>query len=134
MTDILGFSPVTGALIVIAYFTAVLFPIMVALFFVIRNRALLRKWLFIVSSTALTYGFFLFLFLAIQFPLSAWTNFVAPQLEYHHYYYGRPFVHTSRFLDAYGFIIYPIAFVAMSLFLGYFLASRWNRIVEALKG
>jgi hypothetical protein len=134
MRDVLGFSPILGTTIVAVYFISVFFPILFSGFIVLRQRrSLQRGLLFVVTVTGMTYGLFLFLFLALQFPMTAYKNLVAPQLNASNLPYGQWLVDTSRFLDSYGFAFYPLIVAVVSVLLGRYLAARWNHIVSALK-
>ena len=134
LSDRLGTSPNVMALMIGAYGFCVLFPILFPILLAFRRRlAIERKLLFLFTASTICYGSVAFVSWALQLPAALYTNFVAPQMENDGRFVATSVTHASRFLDLYGFLVYPVATAGLALAIGSYLSGRWNRVAAALQ-
>jgi hypothetical protein len=134
LSDRFGTSPALMALMIGAYGFCVLFPILFPILLAFRRRlAIQRKLLFLFTASAICYGSVAFVAWALQLPAAFYTIFVAPQMENDGRFVATSVTHAVRFMDLYGFLVYPVATAAFALVIGLYLSGRWNRVVAALQ-
>ena len=134
LSDRFDTSPTVMALMIGAYGFCVLFPILFPILLAFRRRlAMERKLLFLFTVSTICYGSVAFVAWGLQLPAALYTNFVAPQMENDGRFVATSVTHASRFLDLYGFLVYPVATAGFALVIGSYLSGRWNRVVAALQ-
>ena len=122
------------ALVAIPYLLCVFSPVIYSSFVLFRHKpALPRKRLFMFTVTSFTYGFFVFLFLALLIPAQFYLVYIAPSLKNAGYYYCQPLVTAADFVSEYFPILIGIALVSSAILITRRLQRIWPAIVEATR-
>lgn len=134
LSERLGVTPSVMALMIGAYGFCVAFPILFPLLLSFRRTlAIKRKALFLFAVSSICYGSVAFFAWAIQLPATFYVVFVAPQMDYEGKFVATPIVNAQRFIQDYGFFVYPVATAILAVIIGVYLSGRWNRVVLALQ-
>jgi hypothetical protein len=139
MTDVFGFETALSMLVIaIAYFLAVHSPVVIALGIVWwQRKTMQRRILFVGTVMGATYGVLMVLVMSICLPVSAFMMFIAPTLNEQDYFKGsvvfQAFVNLADFVADYWFFLLPFVVLIPAIFISWYFAIRWNRIVEALR-
>jgi hypothetical protein len=131
------FSPEVWVLILlvgVSYVLCIFSPVFYSAFVAYRRKPVMpRRLLFIATATALCYGALSFLGFALELPVEAYLVYIAPQLEAAGHYSGKPFTAIGEFVAMYWWLLLGPILLVMSIVVVRYLASRWIRIVEALR-
>lgn len=138
MDTIFGFEPALAAAMIaaaIAYEFFTFAPLIFSAIVAVRRRTTMRrKFLFVGSVVALTYGLLLVFLVTICVPVSAFMIYVAPSLRFNGYLEDSWFIAVADFAVEWWWLILPPVFIAAALVTTRYLAKRWNAIVDALQG
>lgn len=119
----------------IAYFLAVLSPVLLAVLTVWRQRKTMRRrFLFFGTVLGATYGFLAVLVIAICVPISTFLIFIVPVLKEQGHLKDSLFLALADFVVAWWWAFLPFAVLIPAFFISRYFAARWNGIVEALNG
>jgi len=134
LSESLDTTPTVMALMIAAYAFCVTFPILFPILLSFRRKlAIERKFLFLFTVSTICYGSVAFVAWALQLPAAFYTLFVAPQLENDGKFVAMPVVDAYRFMEIYGFVVYPVTTAIFAVIIGVYLSGRWNRVVLALQ-
>jgi hypothetical protein len=118
----------------IPYLLCVFSPVIYSCFVALRHKpSLPRKKLFIVTITSITYGFFIFIYLAFSIPVEFYLNSIAPSIRHSGHYYGQPFVAIADFIITYGWLIIGFLLLCTAIVLTQYLRKRWAAVVNAIR-
>ena len=122
------------ALVSFSYIVCILAPMLWSGFVALRQRPLLpRRVLFVSTVTVISYGVWGFVGWALELPISAYLIYIAPQLERCCHFSGS-FTRIGGFLAQYFWLGMGPALLITSFVVTRYLARRWERIVDALRG
>jgi hypothetical protein len=123
--------------ITIAYFLAVHSPVVIALIIVWRQRKTMqRRILFVGTVMGATYGFLVLLVMSICVTVSVFMIFIAPALKEHYFKHSvvfQAFMNLAEFVVDWWVWLLPFVVLIPAIFISWYFAVRWNRIVEALR-
>jgi hypothetical protein len=119
------------------YLLCIFAPVLFSAFVVWRRRTSMQRWfLFVATVTMWTYGFTLFLYLALVIPLDLVAIYLVPPLKTQGYFEGSFSQLFLWFLDVIfsrWYLVMAAVTVLTAFFTTRYLARRWNRIAEALQ-
>jgi hypothetical protein len=135
MTELL--APDVWPLIALAavWWVLSLLPVFYSTFVAFRTTpAMPRRPLFVAVVACLSYGLLIFFLFAISLPLSAFSVFIAPQLEASGELpvVGRWLAIASRFISTWGWFVVPLFLAIVSFKLARYLGVRWPQLVAGL--
>ena len=123
------------AAVAVAYLFTVHSPVLFALAIAWRQRKTMkRRILFVGSVMAASYGLLVVFFMAVAVPVSAFSVFVVPALKDQGYLQHSFFLAVVDFTVKWWWLMLPAGILVSAILTSRYLASRWNRIVEALNG
>jgi hypothetical protein len=136
MKDIAGFPPETAALIAVSsavYFLIGWAPAIWPILATHKNRKLFpRRWLFVVTVLSLSYGLIVAALTLVTVPLTAYSVFIAPQLNASGFRGTDWLVQANGYVVDYWWLMLPIFLLFNTLYLVRKLKPAWPVICQAL--
>ncbi len=121
--------------IAIVWWVLSLMPILYSILVAVRTKpALPRRFLFVSAVVLLSYGLLIFFLFVVSLPLSAYSIFIAPQLEAvgELSRAGRWLAASSRFISQWGWFVIPLVLSISAVILSRYLVVRWHLLAACL--